>query len=120
MMFVAKEPVETLVDYRRFGSGSGLPLLFLQHFTGTLDNWDPAVTDALASGREVILFESAGLGRSTGKVPDTIGGMAKHIFPSRHGLSRKREAMPEEPHMRLDNEIGTAALPAKRAPRSNV
>jgi len=41
--------------YRRFGSGSGLPLLFLQHFTGTLDNWDPAVTDPLAAGREVIL-----------------------------------------------------------------
>src|SRR5262245_23030984 len=64
--------------YRRFGAGSGRPLLCLQHFTGTLDNWDPAVTDSLASGREVILFESAGLGRSTGKVPDTIAGMAKH------------------------------------------
>ena len=44
--------------YRRFGRGSGLPLLFLQHFTGTLDNWDPAVTDSLASGREVIVFVS--------------------------------------------------------------
>jgi pimeloyl-ACP methyl ester carboxylesterase len=66
--------------YRRFGSGSGRPLLCLQHFTGTLDNWDPAVTDPLASGRQVILFESAGLGRSTGMVPDTIPGMAKHAF----------------------------------------
>ena len=37
--------------YRRFGSGSGLPLLCLQHFTGTLDNWDPAVTDPLACGK---------------------------------------------------------------------
>jgi pimeloyl-ACP methyl ester carboxylesterase len=72
--------------YRRFGSGSGLPLLFLQHFTGTLDNWDPALTDALASGREVILFESAGLGRSTGKVPDTITGMAKHALAFLDGL----------------------------------
>jgi hypothetical protein len=36
----------------------GLPLLFLQHFTGALDNWDPAVTDPLALGRSVILFES--------------------------------------------------------------
>jgi hypothetical protein len=34
--------------YRRFGGGSGLPLLLLRHFTGTLDNWDPALTDALA------------------------------------------------------------------------
>jgi len=37
--------------YRRFGNGAGLPLLCLQHFTGTLDNWDPAVTDPLALGR---------------------------------------------------------------------
>ena len=72
--------------YRRFGSGPGRPLLCLQHFTGTLDNWDPAVTDPLASGREVILFESAGLGRSTGKVPDTIAGMAKHAFAFLDGL----------------------------------
>jgi pimeloyl-ACP methyl ester carboxylesterase len=75
--------------YRRFGSGPGLPILFLQHFTGTLDNWDPAVTDPLASGREVILFESAGLGRSTGKVPVTIVGMAKHALAFLDGLGLK-------------------------------
>src|SRR5271154_4474753 len=66
--------------YRRFGAGSALPLLCLQHFTGTMDNWDPAVTDPLAAGREVILFESAGIGRSSGSVPDTIAGMAAHAF----------------------------------------
>jgi len=66
--------------YRRFGRGSGLPLLCLQHFTGTLDNWDPAVTDPLAAGREVILFENAGLGRSTGEVPTSIPGMASHAL----------------------------------------
>jgi pimeloyl-ACP methyl ester carboxylesterase len=66
--------------YRRFGSGAGLPLLCLQHFTGTLDNWDPAVTDPLALGREVILFENAGLGRSTGEVPENMSGMAAHAL----------------------------------------
>jgi pimeloyl-ACP methyl ester carboxylesterase len=66
--------------YRRFGEGSALPLLCLQHFTGTLDNWDPAVTDPLAAGREVILFENAGLGRSTGAVPESIAGMAQHVL----------------------------------------
>src|SRR5262245_56027506 len=66
--------------YRRFGSGSGRPLICLQHFTGTLDNWDPAVTDPLASGREVILFDSAGVGRSSGKVPMTVAGMASHAL----------------------------------------
>ena len=53
-------------------------MLFLQHFTGTLDNWDPSVTDPLACAREVILFDNAGVGRSTGEVPDTIAGMAGH------------------------------------------
>ncbi len=66
--------------YRQFGAGPGLPLLFLQHFTGTLDNWDPAVTDTLALGRSVILFENAGIGRSSGKVPTTVAGMADHAM----------------------------------------
>jgi len=66
--------------YRQFGSGPGVPLLFLQHFTGTLDNWDPDVTDPIALGRPVILFESAGIGRSSGKVPTTVAGMADHAM----------------------------------------
>jgi pimeloyl-ACP methyl ester carboxylesterase len=66
--------------YRRFGGGAAPPLVFLQHFTGTLDNWDPAVADGLARGREVILFESAGIGRSTGEVPTTIAGMTEHFL----------------------------------------
>ncbi len=66
--------------YRRFGSGDILPLLCLQHFTGTMDNWDPAVTDALAQDREVILFDNAGIGRSTGSVPDSVDEMTKHAL----------------------------------------
>ena len=72
--------------YRRFGNSSHLPLLFLQHFTGTLDNWDPAVTDPLASGREVILFDNAGVGRSSGAVPETVAGMAQHTLAFLDGL----------------------------------
>src|SRR5712675_3324046 len=72
--------------YRRFGNSSGRPLLCLQHFTGTLDNWDPAVTDPFASGREVILFDNAGIGRSTGDVPETIAGMAQHAMAFLDGL----------------------------------
>src|SRR5437867_13332150 len=66
--------------YRRFSNGQGLPLLCLQHFTGTLDNWDPAVTDPLASGREVILFDNAGVGCSSGTVPQTVAGMGHHAL----------------------------------------
>jgi len=72
--------------YRRFGQGPGLPLLCLQHFTGTLDNWDPGVTDPLASGREVILFDNAGVGRSNGTVPGTVSGMARHALAFMDGL----------------------------------
>src|SRR5271170_6442363 len=75
--------IETKLEkyaYRRFGKGNGLPLLCLQHFTGTLDNWDPAVTDPLAVGRELILFENAGLGRSTGQVSENMSGMAAHVL----------------------------------------
>src|SRR5258706_1894482 len=75
--------------YRRFGSGPGLPLLFLQHFTGTLDNWDPDVTDPIASGREVLLFDNAGVGRSSGEVPETIAGMAAHTMAFLDGLGIK-------------------------------
>jgi pimeloyl-ACP methyl ester carboxylesterase len=72
--------------YRRFGRGPAPPLVCLQHFTGTLDNWDPAVTDPLAETREVILFESAGLGRSTGEVPTTVSGMAGHFLAFANAL----------------------------------
>ena len=83
---VRAPPCAVVASYRRFGGGPGRPLLFLQHFTGTLDNWDPEVTDPLASGREVILFDSAGVGRSTGKVPTTVAGMASHALDFLDGL----------------------------------
>ena len=66
----------TRFAYRRFGTPSGTPLVFTQHFMGNLDNFDPAISDALAPGREIILFDNAGVGRSTGTAPGTIAGMA--------------------------------------------
>src|SRR5262245_6198350 len=66
--------------HRRLGGGAQRPLLCLQHFMGTLDNWDPAVIDLLASDREMLLFDSAGVGRSSGTVPTTVAGMAMHAL----------------------------------------
>jgi pimeloyl-ACP methyl ester carboxylesterase len=63
--------------YRRFGNPVGTPIVLLQHFMGNLDNYDPAITDALATGREVILTDNAGVGLSTGAAPDTVAGMAR-------------------------------------------
>ena len=65
--------------YRRFGSESGTPLVFLQHFRGGLDNWDPLVTDGLAQGRPVILFNNAGVASSSGETPNTIDAMGDHL-----------------------------------------
>ena len=53
-----------------------MPLVLLQHFRGNLDNWDPALIDALASARRVITFDNAGVGGSTGTTPDSIEQMA--------------------------------------------
>jgi pimeloyl-ACP methyl ester carboxylesterase len=60
------------------GSGEGgVPLVLLQHFRGNLDNWDPALIDALAATRRVITFDNAGVGGSAGITPDTIEQMAR-------------------------------------------
>ena len=62
--------------YRDAGDG-GVPLVMLQHFRGNLDNWDPALIDALASDRRVVTFDNAGVGGSTGTTPNTIEQMAR-------------------------------------------
>src|SRR5260370_4835817 len=64
--------------YRRFGGKIDIPLLFFMHFTGTMDHWDPAVTDGFAQDREVILFNNAGVSSSSGEVPTSIKEMAQH------------------------------------------
>src|SRR5260370_13598783 len=62
--------------YRRFGKSGGVPLVLNQHFTGTMDHWDPAVTDGLATEREVILFNNAGVSSSSSEVPTSVEQMA--------------------------------------------
>ena len=64
--------------YRDTGAGDGgVPVVLFQHFRGNLDSWDPALIDALASGRRVVTFDNAGVGASTGTTPDTIEQMAR-------------------------------------------
>lgn len=62
----------TRFAYRRFGKPGGVPLVFNLHYLGTMDYWDPAVTDGLARDREVILFDNAGVSSSSGAVPTTF------------------------------------------------
>jgi pimeloyl-ACP methyl ester carboxylesterase len=77
-LFVEATGVE--FAYRRFGSPAELPLVMLQHFRGNLDNWDPALTDALAAEREVILVDYAGVGSSSGAPSRTIASTARQMI----------------------------------------
>ncbi len=78
--------------YRRFGKAGGvpiaggLPLVFNQHFKGSLDHWDPAVTNGLAQTREVILFDNAGIAASSGEVPPSIPEMGTNAIAFIHAL----------------------------------
>lgn len=65
--------------YRRFGAGTGTPLIFLQHFRGGMDHWDPAVTDGMAAKRPVILFNNTGVGSSGGETPNTVEDQADDV-----------------------------------------
>ena len=62
--------------YRRFGRVGAVPLVFNMHFTGTMDHWDPAVTDGFAKDREVILFNNTGVSSTSGEVPTSVEEMA--------------------------------------------
>jgi pimeloyl-ACP methyl ester carboxylesterase len=65
------------IDYAYRDTGDGaVPLVLLQHFRGNLDNWDPALIDALASTRRVVTFDNVGVGGSTGTTPNAIQQMA--------------------------------------------
>ncbi|TGE03812.1 alpha/beta fold hydrolase [Hymenobacter fodinae] len=66
--------------YRTFGKADGLPLIFLQHFTGTMDNWDPLVTNGLAQNHRVVLFDQAGVGNSGGQTPTTVAQMTRDAY----------------------------------------
>lgn len=62
--------------YRELGPAAGVPLLFLNHITAVLDDWDPAVVDGFAAERHVVLVDLRGVGGSGGTTPDDIEAMA--------------------------------------------
>jgi pimeloyl-ACP methyl ester carboxylesterase len=72
--------------YRTTGASEGTPLVMLQHFRGNLDNWDPALVDALAHGRRVITFDNRGVASSSGTTPNTIAQMALDAIDFIDGL----------------------------------
>ena len=75
--------------YRELGEGD-VPLVLLQHFRGNLDNWDPALVDALATARRVITFDNVGVAATTGETPNTIEAMAHDAIAFIEALSLQR------------------------------
>ncbi|KAH8800187.1 hydrolase, alpha/beta fold family [Xylogone sp. PMI_703] len=66
--------------YRRLGPKGRVPVVFLMHFRGCMDLWDPAIVNGFAASRDVILFDNAGVGYSTGQISDTIEAMSEHVI----------------------------------------
>src|SRR2546423_407126 len=63
--------------YRQLGTETGVPVIFLNHLTGVLDNWDPRVIDGIAARHRVIAFDNRGIGASQGKTPNRVEAMAR-------------------------------------------
>lgn len=62
--------------YRSWGKEGGIPLVLLPGTGGSMDDWDPAVTDGLAKQYRLIIFDNKGVASSKGTTPNTIQEMA--------------------------------------------
>jgi len=76
--------------YRRFGHRSDVPLVFLMHFRGTMDHWDPALINSLALTRELILLDNSGVGKSGGEIPDNYPQWADNVIALMAAIGLKR------------------------------
>jgi pimeloyl-ACP methyl ester carboxylesterase len=94
-------PADNAIDYAYRDLGvSEVPLVLLQHFRGNLDNWDPALIDALAPHRRVVTFDNVGVAGTSGTTPNTVEAMA-------HGAIAFIEAMSFERVDLLGFSIGS-------------
>lgn len=62
--------------YRSWGNEGGVPLLLLPGTGGSMDDWDPAVTNGLAKRYKIIIFDNKGVASSKGTTPNTVQAMA--------------------------------------------
>ncbi|WP_326983310.1 alpha/beta hydrolase [Chryseobacterium sp. MYb264] len=62
--------------YRILGNDAGIPLVLLPGLGGSMDDWDPAITDGLAKKYKVIIFDNKGVAASKGITPNNIQSMA--------------------------------------------
>lgn len=67
---------EVTYAYRSLGTPGETPLILLNRFRGTMDEWDPAFLDQLATARHVIIFDNVGVARTNGTASDRLTGWA--------------------------------------------
>src|SRR2546429_10028438 len=79
--------------YRDLGAGD-VPLVLLQHFRGNLDNWDPALVDALAADCRVVAFDNVGVGATTGRTPNTVVAIAHDAIALLEAMELQRVGLP--------------------------
>jgi len=102
--------------YRRFGTSGGVPLVLNMHFTGTMDHWDPLVTDGLAATREVIPFNNAGISSTSGEVPASVEEVAVNAaafigalgLPPKPGRSARVHAAPRAAKLSISQRIASS------------
>ncbi|MFZ6013479.1 MAG: alpha/beta fold hydrolase [Bacteroidota bacterium] len=63
--------------YRKLGQNNpGVPIIFLNHLSATMDECDPRIMDGLASSHTIICFDNRGVGATKGTTPQTVSEMA--------------------------------------------
>ena len=71
--------------------GEGEPLVCVMGFASTMDMWPPALLDALAANRKVIVFDNRGMGLSTATdEPLSLDLMAKDVLGLMDALGEDR------------------------------
>lgn len=76
--------------YRRIGPAHGIPLVMHIHYRANMDLWDPLFVNTLAKARPVIIFDNAGVGRSSGEIPETFQGWADDAITFMEALGLKK------------------------------
>ncbi|MCR3752688.1 alpha/beta fold hydrolase [Lentzea californiensis] len=80
----------TTFAYRRLGPDTGTPVVFLNHLSAVLDNWDPRVVDGIAARHRVITFDNRGVGASQGTTPRSVAAMARDAVAFIRALGHDR------------------------------
>lgn len=77
--------------YRRLGTRhQGIPVIYLNHLSATLDNCDPRIMDGIATQHQIISFDNLGVGATKGRIQKTIPEMAKDARAFIHALGYER------------------------------